>query len=179
MKWICWGSSWPASTSVSIVLPAVAAVLTIIWFLHSLLFEIVNVGWKAHVCIRWRISSQQPAWKLCPYYLIIFQNLLCTGLQLSISLCHSSNDKKSQKSASEKQNPEDHLYVLEHNLHQLIREVMHSWSSIGALFGFCSDLRAPMRCCNNRWPLEVSKSLSISVKRSAGLVYYALVSKEL
>ncbi|RMC07418.1 hypothetical protein DUI87_16883 [Hirundo rustica rustica] len=44
------------------------------------------------------------------------------GLQLSISLCHSSNDKKSQKAASEKQNPEDHLYVLEHNLHQLIRE---------------------------------------------------------
>uniref|UniRef100_A0A8D0HEC9 Mediator of RNA polymerase II transcription subunit 17 n=1 Tax=Sphenodon punctatus TaxID=8508 RepID=A0A8D0HEC9_SPHPU len=44
------------------------------------------------------------------------------GLQLSISLCHSSNDKKSQKSASEKQSPEDHLYVLEHNLHQLIRE---------------------------------------------------------
>ncbi|XP_030324674.1 mediator of RNA polymerase II transcription subunit 17 [Calypte anna] len=44
------------------------------------------------------------------------------GLQLSISLCHSSNDKKSQKSASEKQNAEDHLYVLEHNLHQLIRE---------------------------------------------------------
>ncbi|XP_010179889.1 PREDICTED: mediator of RNA polymerase II transcription subunit 17 [Mesitornis unicolor] len=44
------------------------------------------------------------------------------GLQLSISLCHSSSDKKSQKSASEKQNPEDHLYVLEHNLHQLIRE---------------------------------------------------------
>lgn len=47
------------------------------------------------------------------------------GLQLSISLCHSSNDKKSQKSASEKQSPEDHLYVLEHNLHQLIREVMN------------------------------------------------------
>ncbi|XP_019385880.1 PREDICTED: mediator of RNA polymerase II transcription subunit 17 [Crocodylus porosus] len=44
------------------------------------------------------------------------------GLQLSISLCHSSNDKKSQKSASDRQSPEDHLYVLEHNLHQLIRE---------------------------------------------------------
>ncbi|XP_072467439.1 mediator of RNA polymerase II transcription subunit 17 isoform X1 [Notamacropus eugenii] len=43
------------------------------------------------------------------------------SLQLSISLCHSSNDKKSQKS-SEKQSTEDHLYVLEHNLHQLIRE---------------------------------------------------------
>ncbi|KAG8453009.1 hypothetical protein GDO86_004715 [Hymenochirus boettgeri] len=44
------------------------------------------------------------------------------GLQLSISLCHSSNDKKSQKSANEKMGAEDHLYVLEHNLHQLIRE---------------------------------------------------------
>ncbi|KAH0516490.1 Mediator of RNA polymerase II transcription subunit 17 [Microtus ochrogaster] len=44
------------------------------------------------------------------------------SLQLSISLCHSSNDKKSQKCASEKPSPEDHLYVLEHNLHLLIRE---------------------------------------------------------
>ncbi|XP_043307811.1 mediator of RNA polymerase II transcription subunit 17 isoform X2 [Muntiacus reevesi] len=44
------------------------------------------------------------------------------GLQLSISLCHSSNDKKSPKSTTEKQSPEDHLYVLEHNLHLLIRE---------------------------------------------------------
>ncbi|NWH71317.1 MED17 polymerase, partial [Piaya cayana] len=33
------------------------------------------------------------------------------GLQLSITLCHSSSDKKSQKSASEKQAPEDHLYT--------------------------------------------------------------------
>ncbi|XP_043307812.1 mediator of RNA polymerase II transcription subunit 17 isoform X2 [Cervus elaphus] len=44
------------------------------------------------------------------------------SLQLSISLCHSSNDKKSPKSTTEKQSPEDHLYVLEHNLHLLIRE---------------------------------------------------------
>ncbi|XP_069828087.1 mediator of RNA polymerase II transcription subunit 17 [Dendropsophus ebraccatus] len=44
------------------------------------------------------------------------------GLQLSISFCHSTNDKKSQRSSSDKINPEDHLYVLEHNLHQLIRE---------------------------------------------------------
>ncbi|XP_045149012.1 mediator of RNA polymerase II transcription subunit 17 [Echinops telfairi] len=44
------------------------------------------------------------------------------SLQLSISLCHSSNDKKSQKFASEKQSQEDHLYVLEHNLHLLMRE---------------------------------------------------------
>ncbi|XP_026635356.1 mediator of RNA polymerase II transcription subunit 17 [Microtus ochrogaster] len=49
------------------------------------------------------------------------------SLQLSISLCHSSNDKKSQKCASEKPSPEDHLYVLEHNLHLLIREVTPVW----------------------------------------------------
>ncbi|EHH56664.1 hypothetical protein EGM_06124 [Macaca fascicularis] len=48
------------------------------------------------------------------------------NLQLSISLCHSSNDKKSQKSTTEKQCPEDHLYVLEHNLHLLIRETLSS-----------------------------------------------------
>lgn len=44
------------------------------------------------------------------------------SLQLSISLCHSSDDKKSQKCAAEKPGQEDHLYVLEHNLHLLIRE---------------------------------------------------------
>ncbi|GAB1293884.1 Mediator of RNA polymerase II transcription subunit 17 [Apodemus speciosus] len=44
------------------------------------------------------------------------------SLQLSISLCHSSDDKKSQKCATEKPGQEDHLYVLEHNLHLLIRE---------------------------------------------------------
>ncbi|XP_023560742.1 mediator of RNA polymerase II transcription subunit 17 [Octodon degus] len=55
---------------------------------------------------------------LCASVLLFLQ----IDLQLSISLCHSSNDKKSQKSASEKQSPEDHLYVLEHNLHLLIRE---------------------------------------------------------
>ncbi|XP_004605233.1 mediator of RNA polymerase II transcription subunit 17 [Sorex araneus] len=44
------------------------------------------------------------------------------NLQLSISLCHSSNDKKSQRAAAELQSPDDHLYVLEHNLHLMIRE---------------------------------------------------------
>ncbi|XP_063807508.1 mediator of RNA polymerase II transcription subunit 17 [Pseudophryne corroboree] len=44
------------------------------------------------------------------------------GLQLCISFCHSTNDKRSQKLSSDKMSPEDHLYVLEHNLHQLIRE---------------------------------------------------------
>ncbi|KAG9337551.1 hypothetical protein JZ751_028568 [Albula glossodonta] len=45
------------------------------------------------------------------------------GLQLSISLCHStSGDKKNQKASPEKPKPDDHLYVLEHNLHQLMRE---------------------------------------------------------
>lgn len=44
------------------------------------------------------------------------------GLQLSISLCHSTGEKKSQRSSPDKSKPDDHLYVLEHNLHQLIRE---------------------------------------------------------
>ncbi|KAF5902992.1 mediator of RNA polymerase II transcription subunit 17, partial [Clarias magur] len=44
------------------------------------------------------------------------------GLQLSISLCHSTTDKKNQRASPEKTKPDDHLYVLEHNLHQLIRE---------------------------------------------------------
>ena len=57
----------------------------------------------------------------------IYPASLYTGLQLSISLCHSSNDKKSQKCASEKPGSEDHLYVLEHNLHLLIREVTPVW----------------------------------------------------
>uniref|UniRef100_A0A672M556 Mediator of RNA polymerase II transcription subunit 17 n=1 Tax=Sinocyclocheilus grahami TaxID=75366 RepID=A0A672M556_SINGR len=44
------------------------------------------------------------------------------GLQLSISLCHSTGEKKIQRASPDKSKPDDHLYVLEHNLHQLIRE---------------------------------------------------------
>lgn len=44
------------------------------------------------------------------------------GLQLSISLCHSTGEKRSHRASPEKSKPDDHLYVLEHNLHQLIRE---------------------------------------------------------
>ncbi|XP_072248140.1 mediator of RNA polymerase II transcription subunit 17 [Leuresthes tenuis] len=44
------------------------------------------------------------------------------GLQLSISLCHSTGEKKNNRVSPEKPNPDDHLYVLEHNLHQLMRE---------------------------------------------------------
>ncbi|KAL4647115.1 mediator of RNA polymerase II transcription subunit 17 [Arapaima gigas] len=52
------------------------------------------------------------------------------GLQLSISLCHSTGDKKNQKASPEKPKPDDHLYVLEHNLHQLMREFhKHTLSS--------------------------------------------------
>lgn len=52
------------------------------------------------------------------------------GLQLSISLCHSSAERKNQRVSSEKPKPDDHLYVLEHNLHQMIREVSGSVSSL-------------------------------------------------
>ncbi|CAB1453279.1 unnamed protein product [Pleuronectes platessa] len=44
------------------------------------------------------------------------------GLQLSISLCHSTGDKKNTRTSPEKPKPDDHLYVLEHNLHQMMRE---------------------------------------------------------
>uniref|UniRef100_A0A4W4EST4 Mediator of RNA polymerase II transcription subunit 17 n=1 Tax=Electrophorus electricus TaxID=8005 RepID=A0A4W4EST4_ELEEL len=44
------------------------------------------------------------------------------GLQLSISLCHSNIEKKNHRASPDKSKPDDHLYVLEHNLHQLIRE---------------------------------------------------------
>uniref|UniRef100_A0A8D3C5Z8 Mediator of RNA polymerase II transcription subunit 17 n=1 Tax=Scophthalmus maximus TaxID=52904 RepID=A0A8D3C5Z8_SCOMX len=45
------------------------------------------------------------------------------GLQLSISLCHSTGEKKNHRASPEKPKPDDHLYVLEHNLHQMMREV--------------------------------------------------------
>uniref|UniRef100_A0A7N5ZV15 Mediator of RNA polymerase II transcription subunit 17 n=1 Tax=Anabas testudineus TaxID=64144 RepID=A0A7N5ZV15_ANATE len=44
------------------------------------------------------------------------------GLQLSISLCHSTGEKKNQRTSPEKPSPDNHLYVLEHNLHQMMRE---------------------------------------------------------
>uniref|UniRef100_A0A3P8Q0W0 Mediator of RNA polymerase II transcription subunit 17 n=1 Tax=Astatotilapia calliptera TaxID=8154 RepID=A0A3P8Q0W0_ASTCA len=44
------------------------------------------------------------------------------GLQLSISLCHSTGEKKNNRASPEKPKPDDHLYVLEHNLHQMMRE---------------------------------------------------------
>uniref|UniRef100_A0A3Q3N0F5 Mediator of RNA polymerase II transcription subunit 17 n=1 Tax=Mastacembelus armatus TaxID=205130 RepID=A0A3Q3N0F5_9TELE len=44
------------------------------------------------------------------------------GLQLSISLCHSTGEKKNHRTSPEKPKPDDHLYVLEHNLHQMMRE---------------------------------------------------------
>ncbi|XP_072557269.1 mediator of RNA polymerase II transcription subunit 17 [Paramormyrops kingsleyae] len=44
------------------------------------------------------------------------------GLQLSVSLCHFTGDKRNSKASPERQKADDHLYVLEHNLHQLMRE---------------------------------------------------------
>lgn len=54
----------------------------------------------------------------------------CTGLQLSISLCHSTGEKKNHRASPEKPKPDDHLYVLEHNLHQMMREVKHCLKSM-------------------------------------------------
>lgn len=56
--------------------------------------------------------------------------ILSTGLQLSISLCHSTGEKKNHRASPEKPKPDDHLYVLEHNLHQMMREVKHCLKSV-------------------------------------------------
>lgn len=58
--------------------------------------------------------------------------LVIVGLQLSISLCHSTTDKKNQRASPDKTKPDDHLYVLEHNLHQLIREVHKKTNTLPA-----------------------------------------------
>uniref|UniRef100_UPI00358E450F mediator of RNA polymerase II transcription subunit 17 n=1 Tax=Myxine glutinosa TaxID=7769 RepID=UPI00358E450F len=49
---------------------------------------------------------------------------LFPGLQLSLSLCHVLGDERGQSRLPvEPTQPDDHLYVLEHNLHQLMREL--------------------------------------------------------
>lgn len=55
------------------------------------------------------------------------------GLQLSISLCHSTGEKKNQRASPDKTKPDDHLYVLEHNLHQMMREVIHTLLPVAPL----------------------------------------------
>ncbi|KAM9317910.1 mediator of RNA polymerase II transcription subunit 17 isoform 2-T2 [Pholidichthys leucotaenia] len=47
---------------------------------------------------------------------------LFPGLQLSVSLCHSTGERKNSRASPENPKPDNHLYVLEHNLHQLMRE---------------------------------------------------------
>lgn len=52
-----------------------------------------------------------------------FNSKVLPGIQLIIGLCHStSSDKKPQTPAPSKS---DHDHVLEHSLHQLLREVHH------------------------------------------------------
>ncbi|XP_064841622.1 mediator of RNA polymerase II transcription subunit 17-like [Oncorhynchus masou masou] len=60
---------------------------------------------KSHIVVKNQIISQQ-----------------FPGLQLSVSQCHSTGEKKNQRASPEKPKPDDHLYVLEHNLHQLMRD---------------------------------------------------------
>lgn len=65
------------------------------------------------------------------------------GLQLSISLCHSTGEKKSQRVSPEKPSPDNHLYVLEHNLHQMMREVSQSRSHLKMLSSVVSFISSP------------------------------------
>lgn len=56
---------------------------------------------------------------------MLFQVL--PGIQLIIGLCHSSGNENKQASSSNKSVPpkSNHDHVLEHSLHQLLREVHH------------------------------------------------------
>lgn len=48
------------------------------------------------------------------------------GIQLVIGLCHStSTEKKSSSQSAPPPSKSDHDHVLEHSLHQLLREVHH------------------------------------------------------
>ncbi|PWA25566.1 hypothetical protein CCH79_00019653, partial [Gambusia affinis] len=71
-----------------------------------------------HIVVKNQIISQPfPGVKVSSPFLVAVE-----GLQLSVSLCHSAGEKKSSRASPEKPKPDDHLYVLEHNLHQMMRE---------------------------------------------------------
>lgn len=76
-----------------------------------------------------RLCSGKTGRMSCSPLVMMVPLVMSPGLQLSISLCHSATERKNQRVSSEKPKPDDHLYVLEHNLHQMIREVSGSVSS--------------------------------------------------
>ncbi|XP_053544617.1 mediator of RNA polymerase II transcription subunit 17 isoform X3 [Ictalurus punctatus] len=91
------------------------------------------------------------------------------GLQLSISLCHSTMDKKNQRASPDKTKPDDHLYVLEHNLHQLIREFHKQTVSSSVMPHPASAPFVPKRL-RVAGPMAYDKSEISSLQQSEGLL---------
>ncbi|MCJ8744964.1 hypothetical protein PDJAM_G00124800 [Pangasius djambal] len=91
------------------------------------------------------------------------------GLQLSISLCHSTTDKKNQRASPDKTKPDDHLYVLEHNLHQLIREFHKQTLSSSVMPHPASAPFVPKRL-RMAGPMAYDKSEISSLQHSEGLL---------
>ncbi|XP_041919455.1 mediator of RNA polymerase II transcription subunit 17 [Alosa sapidissima] len=90
------------------------------------------------------------------------------GLQLSISLCHSTGEKKNQRSPVENK-PDDHLYVLEHNLHQLIRE-FHKQSLTSLVMPHPVSAPLGPKRLRLAGPLAYDKSALTNLQSSEGLL---------
>ncbi|KAK7882130.1 hypothetical protein WMY93_028304 [Mugilogobius chulae] len=91
------------------------------------------------------------------------------GLQLSISLCHTSGEKKSQKTAPDKHKSDDHLYVLEHNLHQMIRE-FHKQQLSSSLMPHPATAPLGHKRLRLAGPLAYTKSQISAEQQSQGLL---------
>uniref|UniRef100_A0A3Q3VYB6 Mediator of RNA polymerase II transcription subunit 17 n=1 Tax=Mola mola TaxID=94237 RepID=A0A3Q3VYB6_MOLML len=91
------------------------------------------------------------------------------GLQLSISLCHSAGEKKNQQVSPEKPKPDDHLYVLEHNLHQMIRE-FHKQQLSSVVMPYPASAPFGHKHLRLAGPLAYDKADISSLQQSEGLL---------
>lgn len=104
---------------------------------------------------------------------IVVKNMIISqpfpGLQLSISLCHSTAERKNQRVSSEKPKPDDHLYVLEHNLHQMIRE-FHKQQLSSVVMPHPASAPFGHKRQRLAGPLAFSKAEISSLQQSEGLL---------
>ncbi|KAK7157014.1 hypothetical protein R3I94_006924 [Phoxinus phoxinus] len=91
------------------------------------------------------------------------------GLQLSISLCHSTGEKKNQRASPDKSKPDDHLYVLEHNLHQLIRE-FHKQTLSSVVMPHPASAPFSHKRLRMAGPMAYDKAEISSLQQSEGLL---------
>uniref|UniRef100_A0A8C5NCZ8 Mediator of RNA polymerase II transcription subunit 17 n=1 Tax=Gouania willdenowi TaxID=441366 RepID=A0A8C5NCZ8_GOUWI len=91
------------------------------------------------------------------------------GLQLSISLCHSTGEKKPSRTSPDKPKPDDHLYVLEHNLHQMIRE-FHKQQLSSVVMPHPASAPFGHKRLRLAGPLAYDKAEICSLQQSEGLL---------